>query len=103
MRITVDLDSWWFQDLQRVIYKAYNIVTSRRLLGFPDELKRSPRGKGYHLIWYGAVSDINEALIIRKYLEDDSLRIKLDYESKHKPKQVLFDKRKCKKIVMKKF
>ncbi len=103
MRITIDLDSWWFQDLQRIINKAFDIVTSKRILGFPDELKRSPRGNGYHLIWYNAVSSIDEAIEIRKTLEDDNLRVKLDYESNSKPKQVLFTKRRYKIIKMKMF
>jgi len=87
MRLTVDLDSWWFQDLQRMIAIAYNLG-----LGFPAELKRSPSRKGYHATWYNVPE--NKVVKFRELLGDDARRIKKDVEMHEKPKQVLFTKKK---------
>ena len=89
MRVTIDLDSWWFTDLQRIINKAYEIG-----LGFPDILRKSPRKSGYHLIWFNAAKSEEEANKLRRILEDDEKRVTLDEKISKKPKQVLFRKKK---------
>jgi len=89
MRLTIDLDSWWFTDLQRVINKAIELG-----LGFPDIIRRSPSKKGYHLIWYGLKLSKNEIIKLRLMLGDDVNRIYFDIVCDGKPEQVLFYKKK---------
>lgn len=89
MRVTVDLDSWWFTDLQKTIIKAEQIG-----LGFPHKIRKSPTKRGYHLIWYGLNLSEDDTIKIREILNDDPIRVKLDKERPNKPKQVLFTKKK---------
>ena len=93
MRVTIDLDSWWFTDLQRAINKAYELG-----LGFPDVIRKSPSKCGYHLIWYGVAKSEEECLKLRSELGDDWRRVKLDAVRAKKPKQVLFRKKKVVRI-----
>jgi len=85
MRLTIDLDSWWFQDLQSIIFKADFLG-----LPFPDIIRKSPSKKGYHIIWYG-LSKEDDILKYRLLLKDDTARIFFDVVGE--PKQVLFKKK----------
>ena len=89
MRLTIDIDSWWFTDLQRTIIRALNLG-----LPFPNVIRRSPSGRGYHVIWRGLNITEKQALQFRLELGDDPLRVKFDSERPNKPKQVLFRKKK---------
>jgi len=93
MRVTIDLDSWWFQDLQKTILKAEPV------LGFPDRIRKSPSGKGYHIIWYMVNVSKIELIYLRLLLGDDIRRIRFDVTRPSKPNQVLFKKKK--KVVIK--
>lgn len=97
MRVTVDLDSWWFTDLQRTILKAIEVG-----IGLPDKIRKSPTKRGYHLIWYGLNLSNEDVTKIREALNDDPLRIQLDKERPNKPKQVLFTRKKIYNIRPKK-
>jgi len=93
MRLTIDLDGWWFTDLQRIINNALTLG-----LPFPNVIRRSPSKRGYHIIWRNLNISFEEAVALREILEDDPMRIKLDIERPNKPKQVLFRKKKILEI-----
>jgi len=86
MRLTLDIDSWWFTELQRVINTALELG-----LPFPDTIRPSPSRKGYHIIWYGLNITEDEVLKLRLKLGDDIARIFFDIVGE--PKQVLFTKK----------
>ena len=82
IRLTIDLDSWWFTDLQRVIQIAEEMG-----LGFPAVIRKSPRKTGYHLIWY----NVSKGKVRKmRILADDIRRLARDDLYCEKPKQVLF-------------
>jgi len=89
MRLTIDIDSWWFSDLQKTICTALDIG-----LPFPNVIRKSSTKRGYHVIWRNLDITFEECIKLREILNDDPIRIKLDAERVKKPKQVLFRKKK---------
>jgi len=91
MRVTVDIDSKWWNDLFRVLEKGFELG-----LGMPNEIRKTRRG--YHIIWRGLSITKEECLELRKKLGDDEKRIMLDQTKPYKPFQVLFTKKRIRKI-----
>jgi len=84
-RITLDIDS------KNPLYRLWAMLILR-LFNFRDfELKRSPSGKGYHLVaWHPIGFRLERLLKIRRLAGDDEMRIKLDSMAERQI-QVLFD------------
>jgi len=87
MRITVDLDDkrWW--KVLWVVFKGCLLIRK-----FPDEIRVSATGKGYHIIWRNVDVDHTTMLRYRKIIGDDRNRIKLDAMT-GRVTQVLFKKK----------
>jgi len=89
MRVTIDLDDkrWW--KVMWTIFKGC-LITKK----FPDEVRKSATGKGYHIIWRDLDIDEIRMFRYRKIIGDDKNRIKLDLVSRKRVSQVLFTKKK---------
>jgi len=88
VRITIDLDDrrWW--KVLWVVFKG--CVLLRR---FPDEIRASATGRGYHIIWRNLDIDRMQMFRYRRLIGDDKNRIKLDMMCEKKITQVLFRKK----------
>ena len=89
MRVTVDLDTKDFRELQRTLRAGFELK-----LGVPDKIEKTR--KGYHIVWRGKKLSKDEALALRTILGDDEMRIFFDLFTE--PFQVLFRKKRIKKI-----
>lgn len=88
VRVTIDLDDkrWW-----RVLWTVFKGCV---LIGrFPDEIRVSATGKGYHIIWRNLDIDKMKMFRYRRLIGDDRNRIKLDMMCEKKITQVLFRKK----------
>ena len=85
MRVTIDLDDkrWW--KVMWVLLKGCLIFRK-----FPDEVRLSATGKGYHIIWRGLNISEAEMFRYRKIIGDDKNRVGLDLASRKRVPQVLF-------------
>ena len=84
-RITIDVDRSFFRFLVSLLR---SIILFRKI---PIIRKTS---KGFHLIIYLPYLISNTQMLkYRKLLLDDERRIMLDFSSRFKPKQVLFDEK----------
>lgn len=54
------------------------------------EIELSPRGNGLHLIVSGLPMDHKAEYVLRSMFGDDPNRIKFDWESEYKPRNILF-------------
>lgn len=85
VRVTLDLD--WPAEWK--LLAAY--FNCKNIFGRVDEIRRSSRGHGYHLIIRGLPMTYIQSLKFRAWLGDCETRLKYDSDlSSHKPKQILF-------------
>ncbi|GAG94740.1 unnamed protein product [marine sediment metagenome] len=87
MRVTVDKDP---TSELRILMSYYN---TRWISQTRFEACQSVGGEGHHFIAYGLPITQEQAIELRRWLEDDPVRIKFDEDPKGKPMQVLYTKR----------
>jgi len=91
MRITIDIDTRNKLILLWKIFKGTILLEQ-----FPDEIKSSASGRGYHLIWYNQFLEqniteaFNNMIKYRKLIGDDKNRIRLDMLTPHRVPQIMF-------------
>lgn len=92
MRVTVDIDSTnRFNLCWAILKNAYFLHK------YPDVIKSSCTGRGYHIINYGLDETPTRILQLRRLIGDDANRVFLDMCSDKRMKQVLFTKKNVKK------
>ena len=89
MRVTVDLDTKDFRELQKTLRAGFDLK-----LGVPNKIEKTR--KGYHIVWRGKELSFDEAMAFRIMLGDDDMRILFDLFTEHK--QVLFRRKRIKRI-----
>lgn len=89
MRITVDLDTKDFGELQETIRAGLDLG-----LGVPGKIEKTR--KGYHIVWRNKDLSFDEALAFRVILGDDEMRVFFDLTTV--PRQVLFKRKRVKKV-----
>lgn len=97
MRLTADYDMKRGSRPMFLLSTALNITKGIFLTRkFPNEIRRSPSGKGFHAIWKGLDIDERTMLKYRFIIGDDRKRIRFDmrYGDKRMQKQILFTKKK---------
>ena len=95
MRVTVDLDTKDFKQLQKTVLAGMSFRDRRgKPFGVPNEIYKTR--KGYHITWRGLDLSQEEAMAIRSIIGDDEARVIFDLFTE--PKQVLFRKKKRKKV-----
>ena len=83
MRVTIDVDHQFnFLQIQKGI----------EMFGRFPEIRKSPSGRGYHLIWRNLQISWEESMKYRRLLGDDPRRIMIDKVSRGAT-QVLFSKK----------
>jgi hypothetical protein len=70
------------------LLKTY--FNTRHIFGRIDEIRRSSRGHGYHIIVRHTNLNFRQILRLRHLLNDDEQRLKFDAEADKKPKSILF-------------
>ena len=90
MRVTIDLDSKSRIKLYWSVFKG--ILLCRK---FPDVIRNSSGGRGYHIIWRGLNISEEQMFKYREWIGDDPNRLYLD-RSSNRVKQILFTKKEVK-------
>jgi hypothetical protein len=73
------------------LLKTY--FNTRHIFGRIDEIRRSSRGHGFHIIVRNTGLNFQQILTLRHLLNDDEQRLKFDSEINQKPKSILFRKK----------
>jgi hypothetical protein len=84
VRLTLDVDA----PSELNLLKTYFNV--KAIFGRIDEIRRSSRGHGYHIIVRHTNLNFRQILRLRHLLNDDEQRLKFDEEADMKPKNLMF-------------
>jgi len=82
VRVTVDIDGGVLNLLKAFFTMKYYFGNCY--------VRRSPSGRGWHLMSFTPIKDFDKILQIRRALGDDEARIHFDEKRLKKPKQVLW-------------